>query len=217
MSARQWRAPTAPRRARRADLLRQHHRAARRRPRRRRGRDRHADRRQRRRQVDADDDDLRQSAGARRHDRLCAARTSPGCRRTRSCAVRIAQSPEGRRIFPRMTVLENLQMGAAITEFAHFDEDLERVFTLFPRLKERQRPARRHAVGRRAADARHRPRADEPAAAAAARRAVARPRAADRQADLRGDPRAEQARGADRLPGRAERLPCPEARRTAAT
>ncbi|MDK9695274.1 MAG: ABC transporter ATP-binding protein [Siculibacillus sp.] len=51
--------------------------------------------------------------------------------------LRIAQSPEGRRIFPRMTVLENLQMGAAIDGFAHFDEDLEKVFVLFPRLKER--------------------------------------------------------------------------------
>ncbi len=49
----------------------------------------------------------------------------------------IAQSPEGRRIFPRMTVLENLQMGASINNFAHFDQDLERVFVLFPRLKER--------------------------------------------------------------------------------
>ena len=51
--------------------------------------------------------------------------------------MRIAQSPEGRRIFPRMTVLENLQMGAEIDNLAHFDEDLERVCTLFPRLKER--------------------------------------------------------------------------------
>ena len=50
----------------------------------------------------------------------------------------IAQSPEGRRIFPRMTVLENLQMGAAITKGETFVQDLERVFTLFPRLKERQ-------------------------------------------------------------------------------
>ncbi|ALA16249.1 MULTISPECIES: ABC transporter ATP-binding protein [unclassified Chelatococcus] len=49
----------------------------------------------------------------------------------------IAQSPEGRRIFPRMTVFENLQMGASIKDFAHFDEDLERVCTMFPRLKER--------------------------------------------------------------------------------
>ncbi|MDE2579286.1 MAG: ABC transporter ATP-binding protein [Hyphomicrobiales bacterium] len=49
----------------------------------------------------------------------------------------IAQSPEGRRIFPRMTVYENLQMGAAIDKFAHFDADLEKVFAIFPRLKER--------------------------------------------------------------------------------
>jgi branched-chain amino acid transport system ATP-binding protein len=49
----------------------------------------------------------------------------------------IAQSPEGRRIFPRMTVYENLQMGASINNFAHFDEDLERMFVMFPRLKER--------------------------------------------------------------------------------
>ena len=49
----------------------------------------------------------------------------------------IAQAPEGRRIFPRMTVLENLQMGAATTGVEHFDEDLERVFELFPVLKQR--------------------------------------------------------------------------------
>lgn len=51
--------------------------------------------------------------------------------------MRIAQSPEGRRIFPRMTVLENLQMGAEVDQNRHFDQDLERMFTLFPRLKER--------------------------------------------------------------------------------
>ena len=50
----------------------------------------------------------------------------------------IAQSPEGRRIFPRMTVLENLQMGALTADPQYFAEDLERVFALFPRLKERQ-------------------------------------------------------------------------------
>jgi branched-chain amino acid transport system ATP-binding protein len=50
---------------------------------------------------------------------------------------RIAQSPEGRRIFPRMTVLENLQMGAEIDGLAHFEEDLARVTTMFPRLRER--------------------------------------------------------------------------------
>jgi branched-chain amino acid transport system ATP-binding protein len=51
--------------------------------------------------------------------------------------LRIAQSPEGRRIFPRMTVFENLQMGASITGFQHFDEDLAKVYAIFPRLKER--------------------------------------------------------------------------------
>ncbi|WP_026379670.1 ABC transporter ATP-binding protein [Afifella pfennigii] len=50
----------------------------------------------------------------------------------------IAQSPEGRRIFPRMTVMENLQMGAMISKNGTFEEDLNRVFDLFPRLKERQ-------------------------------------------------------------------------------
>ena len=51
--------------------------------------------------------------------------------------LRIAQSPEGRRIFPRITVKENLQMGANLDNLAYFDEDVEKVFTLFPRLKER--------------------------------------------------------------------------------
>src|SRR6202044_3150741 len=51
--------------------------------------------------------------------------------------LRIAQAPEGRRIFARMTVLENLQMGATAAEAATFDQDLERVVALFPRLKQR--------------------------------------------------------------------------------
>ncbi len=50
----------------------------------------------------------------------------------------IAQSPEGRRIFPRMTVLENLELGAfARPDRAAIASDLQRVFTLFPRLAER--------------------------------------------------------------------------------
>jgi branched-chain amino acid transport system ATP-binding protein len=52
-------------------------------------------------------------------------------------ALKIAQSPEGRRIFLRMSVLENLQMGAALSNPQYFDADLQRVFTLFPRLRER--------------------------------------------------------------------------------
>jgi len=49
----------------------------------------------------------------------------------------IAQAPEGRRIFPRMTVLENLQMGAAASGFVRFDAELERVYAIFPVLKQR--------------------------------------------------------------------------------
>src|SRR5690554_2376303 len=50
----------------------------------------------------------------------------------------LAHAPEGRRIFPRMTVFENLQMGALTGNPAHFEEDLERVYTLFPILKTRR-------------------------------------------------------------------------------
>ncbi|HEY7709770.1 MAG TPA: ABC transporter ATP-binding protein [Candidatus Entotheonella sp.] len=49
----------------------------------------------------------------------------------------VAQAPEGRRIFPRMTVLENLQMGAFATRETYFAEDIERVFRLFPVLRAR--------------------------------------------------------------------------------
>jgi len=51
--------------------------------------------------------------------------------------LRIAQSPEGRRIFPRMSVLENLQMGATVANPSHFAEDIGRVCALFPLLERR--------------------------------------------------------------------------------
>jgi branched-chain amino acid transport system ATP-binding protein len=51
--------------------------------------------------------------------------------------LKLAQAPEGRRIFPRMTVLENLQMGATVAAPADFAIDLERVLALFPRLAQR--------------------------------------------------------------------------------
>ena len=50
----------------------------------------------------------------------------------------IAQAPEGRRIFSRMTVLENLQMGATVADPSCFDEDLALIFDLFPILEERR-------------------------------------------------------------------------------
>jgi branched-chain amino acid transport system ATP-binding protein len=50
----------------------------------------------------------------------------------------VAQSPEGRMIFPRMTVMENLEMGAYVRkDLTTFKDDIEHVFSLFPRLKER--------------------------------------------------------------------------------
>src|SRR3972149_10687773 len=53
-------------------------------------------------------------------------------------ALGVAQSPEGRMIFPRMTVMENLEMGAYVRkDLTTFKNDLEHVFSLFPRLKER--------------------------------------------------------------------------------
>ena len=50
----------------------------------------------------------------------------------------IAQAPEGRRIFARLTVFENLQIGATVSLPEHFDTDIERVFTLFPILRQRR-------------------------------------------------------------------------------
>lgn len=53
-------------------------------------------------------------------------------------AMGISQSPEGRRVFPGLTVLENLEMGAYLRK-DDFSADMEKVFTYFPRLKERRK------------------------------------------------------------------------------
>ena len=53
-------------------------------------------------------------------------------------AMGISQSPEGRRVFPGLTVLENLEMGAYLRR-DDFSGDMEKVFTYFPRLKERKK------------------------------------------------------------------------------
>lgn len=49
----------------------------------------------------------------------------------------IAHSPEGRKVFPRMTVRENLEMGAYQRDDDEIDSDIEHIYTLFPRLRER--------------------------------------------------------------------------------
>jgi branched-chain amino acid transport system ATP-binding protein len=51
----------------------------------------------------------------------------------------ISLSPEGRKIFPRMSVRENLDLGAYLRRDGDVQSDLERVFDLFPRLKEREK------------------------------------------------------------------------------
>ena len=61
-------------------------------------------------------------------------RTSPQSR----VAMGISQSPEGRRVFPGLTVLENLEMGAYLRK-DDFSADMEKVFSYFPRLKERKK------------------------------------------------------------------------------
>ncbi len=56
----------------------------------------------------------------------------------RIVALGISQAPEGRRCFPRMTVRENLELGAYLRSDAEIPGDMERVFELFPRLHERE-------------------------------------------------------------------------------
>ncbi len=70
--------------------------------------------------------------------RFADERHHASCRPTTIIRRGISHAPEGRRIFPRMTVLENLQMGAIVADPRYFAEDLERVLTLFPILKTRQ-------------------------------------------------------------------------------
>ena len=102
-----------------------------------RGRDRHPDRRQRRRQVDAADDDLRPAAGVARAHRLRGRGHHPlaDARDHRAPASRNRRKAGAS--FPRMSVRENLLMGATTADPRHLDEDLARVFTLFPILKQR--------------------------------------------------------------------------------
>ena len=86
----------------------------------------------------------------------------------------VAHVPEGRGTFVDLTVTENLRLGAYTRRDRSVKADIAADRGVLPVDDGARRPARRHALGRRAADARARPRADEPAAAPPARRAVAR-------------------------------------------
>ena len=87
--------------------------------------------------------------------------------------------PEGRKLFPSLTVQENLDLGAYLRQAkARRAESLDRVLYALPDSRRAPPPGGRHAVGGRAADAGHRPEPDGAAAAPHARRAVARAGAA---------------------------------------
>ncbi len=110
-------------------------------------------------------------------------------------AMGVVQVPEGRRIFARLTVDENLEMGAFTRhDRARIAEDKERMLALFPRLQGAPEAGRRHAVRRRAADGGDGARADGAAARAADGRAQHGPGADAGGAGVRDHPHASTRR-----------------------
>ncbi len=144
----------------------------------------------------SDDDHLRQPTGAQRSRHLRRPRHHPHAdsrnRPAAHCAV--ARGPAH---FPAHDrVFENLQMGASLDNQKYFDEDVKRIFALFPRLEERQYQRGGTLSGGEQQMLSSRSRADGAAEAPASRRAVAGSRPPDLQADLRSDRQAQQDRRA---------------------
>ena len=103
------------------------------------GNARRPDRPQRPRQDDAAAHDFRPRCLPRRHDQPRRHAHRRRCGRTRSSAAGIVHVPQGDLLFPDMTVLENLRMGAYLPAAAKQEKQrLEEVFTLLPKLKERR-------------------------------------------------------------------------------
>ena len=114
----------------------------------------------------------------------------------RVCNLGIGQVAEGRQVFPTLTVDENLDMGAMLPRAqAQREANRERVLAHVSAPGGAPASGRRHAVGRRAADARDRPLPDGRAGTGDVRRAVARACAGDRAAGARDDPRSQSRRG----------------------
>ena len=175
------------------------------------GRHRGAAGRQRRRQVHDAEVDLQPAARRARRghqglDHLSTASASTSSSANELVRRGVIQVMEGRHCFGHLTVEENLLTGAFIHggKRQQIADDLEQVYTYFPRLKQRRSEPGRLHLGRRAADVRHRPRADEPAQDDPARRAVDGPGAAAGRGDFRDRAGAER-EGRRVLPGgRAE-------------
>ena len=180
------------------------------------GRRDRAARRQRRRQDDDAARDLRHDP-PRGRDPLRAARRS-AARSTEDIArLGVAHVPDGRGTFTDLTVEENLRLGAYVRarparrSRAGFRPHVR----LFPAARRAPPPAGGHAVGRRAADAGDRARAADAAEPAAARRAVVRPRAADRGEIFRILARDQPRGGRQHADRRAERHARARSRRPA--
>ena len=188
-----------------ARRLRAGQRAARHRPDGRAGRDRRHPRRQRGRQDDDDAGDLGHDPrqGTITFDGDDITTTSP----EQIVRLGIAQVPQGRGTFPELTVEENLRIGAYTRKRRRGRPRHRPLVRDVPAAGGAAQPAGRQPVGRRAADAGHRPGADEPAQAAAVRRAEPRPRAADHQGAVRHHRRPQRALGHRRAARRAERQP----------
>ena len=111
-----------------------------------------------------------------RSGRSCStARTSPGCPRRSASRMGMGHVPQGRQVFPQLTVEENLRLGAYTLrrrDKKRYGPALDSVFDRFPILRDRRTPARRHDVRRAAGIAVRGPRADQRAAADPGRRAV---------------------------------------------
>ena len=128
-----------------------------------------------------------------------------GAKPPRVVAAGIAHCPEGRRVFPHMTVEENLDMGAYLrTKTAEISGDRDRIYAEFPRLAERRKQAA-GTLRRRAANAGDRPGADFTATPDHVRRAFLWAGAQYRRANVRDHPRHPRCRD-DGIAGGAERV-----------
>jgi branched-chain amino acid transport system ATP-binding protein len=177
--------------------------AARRRPRHHEGRDRRLARIQRRRQDDIRRRPVRARAGLVGQHRI-QWRQIAGLGAQAIVDRGLIHVPEGRHMFPNLTVRENLELGGYRRGKANRARNIDHVVNVFPRLKERFDAKGRNAVRRRAADAGDRARHDGRTGTADPRRTVDRPVALACRGNVRPDRQAEVGR-ADHPACRAER------------